>query len=224
MIHHSRRGFSSLRSSASRQKLRRGFSLIELILFLGILTILSGTIIGLLTSTQDARIRQRSVASLEQNGANVLYTLTRRVRRAEAILDPPVQHSGAILALQMASASEYPTIFARNGSGNLQFVQATSLDLLLEQGITIQNMSFWNTSNASGKSALISFDLQTTIPLLKPEPYIRHFSAAVSLYPDDQSEAGDCGSCPVPVCINHSYSWSYCENEVCTGAPFQIKC
>lgn len=203
---------------------RKGFTLVEFILFLGILAILGGTIIGLLISTQDARIRQRGIAEVEQTGASLLHTLTRRVRRAESILNPAQQQSGSILALQMAATSEFPTIFLPTASGQLLLIQSTTADQLLSDELMVENLLFWNTSTANGKSAKISFDLKTILKLPQPEEYSKHFSAAITLYPDDQNEAGGCGSCPAPSCIQGVYSWSYCLNSVCTAAPLQLSC
>ncbi len=205
-------------------QVRSGFSLTEFILFVGILGILGSTIIGVLMATQDARIRQRSISNLEQNGANMLHMLTRTTRRGELILSPAMQQSGSILAVQMASALEFPTIFTTNASGELIFIQGTSVYSILPEDLQVKNLFFRNTSTAAGKSVQMNFDLQTTIPLPQPEIYNRHFSTAVTLYPDDQSEAGGCGSCPAPTCINHNFSWSYCENEECVAAPILLEC
>lgn len=207
-----------------KHSLRSGFTLMEFLIFLAILGILGSTIIGVLISTQDARIRQRSVAELEQQGASILHTMTRRIRRAERIIDPPAQQSGSMLLLQMASPSEYPTIFTLNGSGQLFMAQATAIDALLPPTLHVENLHFFNASTTYGRSLLLSFELVTTIPLLQPKEYRKRFETAVTLYPDDQSEAGGCGSCGTPTCINGVYSWNYCLNDVCTAAPVTLTC
>jgi len=200
---------------------RAGFSLLETVLFLGILSIMSGTIVAVYIATQEARIRQRSVAELEQAGTELLSTMTKNIRRAEKILAPTTNASGGILTLQMASNSEYPMIFARNSSGNLVNVQKTVVSDLLTPRVTISKLSFRNVADAN---VAYSFDLTIIIPTVVPVPYTRTFGATVTLFPDDQSEAGGCGTCTAPVCTNQRYIWYHCNNGACVQSPTVIAC
>jgi type II secretory pathway pseudopilin PulG len=102
---------------------RAGFTLLETLLFLGILSIMSVTIVMVFLSTQEARVRQKSIAAVEQSGTQVVELMTKNVRRAEQVLAPASGSTGSVLTLQMALNSEYPTIFSRVGSGNLLLVQ-----------------------------------------------------------------------------------------------------
>jgi type II secretory pathway pseudopilin PulG len=172
------------------RKLRNGFSLIETVLFLGILSIMSGTIVAVYIATQEARIRQRSVAELEQSGTALLETMTKNIRRAEKVLAPATNTTGSILSLQMAGNGEFPTIFALNPLGNLTHVQKTSTSGLLTSRVTISKLSFRNVSDTN---VTYSFDLTITVPTVVPQPYVRTFGATVTLFPDDQSDAG--GTC-----------------------------
>lgn len=201
--------------------LRAGFSLLETILFLGILSIMSGTIVAVYISTQEARIRQRSVADLEQSGTQLLEMMSKNIRRAEKVLAPSTNMTGSILTLQMADNSEYPTIFSSNSSGNLINVQKTMTAGLLTPQVTISRLSFRNVADAS---VAYSFDLTVTIPTIVPQPYTRAFNATVTLFPDDQSEAGGCGTCTAPVCTDNRYIWYHCDNGVCAASDTSIAC
>lgn len=202
-------------------RVRNGFSLLETLLFFGILSIMSGTIVAVYISTQEARIRQRSVAELEQTGTSLLETMTKNIRRAEKVLAPATNTTGSILTLQMASNSEHPTIFARTPSGNLVNVQKTSTAGLLTSNVTVSKLTFRNVADAN---VAYSFDLTIIIPTVVPQPYTRTFSATVTLFPDDQSEAGGCGACTTPVCTNQEYIWYHCDNGTCAQSDTEIAC
>lgn len=201
--------------------MRAGFTLVETLLFFGILSIMSGTIVAVYIATQEARIRQRSVAELEQTGTSLLEGMTKNIRRAEKILAPATNTTGSILTLQMAGNSEYPTIFASDTTGKFVNVQKTSTSGLLTSRVTISNLSFRNVADAN---VAYSFDLTITIPTVVPVPYTRTFGATVTLFPDDQSEAGGCGSCTAPVCTSNEYIWYHCDNGTCVQSDTVIAC
>ncbi len=204
-----------------RKVLRSGFSLLETVLFLGILSIMSGTIVAMYIATQEARVRQRSVAELEQSGTVLLETMTRNIRRAEKVLAPAMNATGSILVLQMASSNEYPTIFASDSAGNVISARNTSTAALLTPRVTISKLWFRNVADTN---VAYSFDLTITIPTVMPMPYMRTFGATVTLFPDDQSQAGGCGSCTAPVCTNHQYIWHVCNNGICEQSGTVIPC
>lgn len=200
---------------------RPGTSLLETMLFLGILGIISGTIVSVLMATQDARIRQRSVAELEQQGTQILTSLTKVIRRAERIIVPATNNTGAILLLQMAQNDEYPTIVSRVGSGELLLVQRSSTSSLISSNLTVQDLTFRNIDDGN---VWLSFKLVTIIPTLSKQIYSRTFNGTATLFHDDQNDAGGCGTCPAPVCINGAYTWYICESGICSQSDTTLAC
>ena len=200
---------------------RSGFSLVETILFVGILAIISGAIVGVFISTQEARIRQQYVSSLEQRGTGVVASMTKNIRQAESIIVTATGQTGTTLVLQMKSVALFPTIFSRTASGNLLFVQKTSSFPLLGSGVTLKNLTF---KNVSGVNVAYSFDLIVIIPLVQPTTYSRHFDGTATLFPVNQLQAGGCGSCALPQCMSHQYQWNYCLSGVCTQSPTTFPC
>jgi type II secretory pathway pseudopilin PulG len=201
--------------------LRAGFSLLELMMFLGILAIISGTLTAVFINTQEARVRQQSVSEVEQRGTQLLETFTKTIRHAEAILAPASGQTGSILALQMALNVEFPTILSKTASGVIILVQKTSTAALLNTNVIAKNLTF---KNYNGTNIVFSFDLQATIPLVHPTIYSRHFESTTTLFPDDQNESGGCTSCTAPSCTSHRYHWYTCESGVCTQATQTIAC
>lgn len=210
-----------LRMILLRLRLRRGFTLLETVLFFGILSIIAGTIIAVYISTQEARVRQHAIAELEQNGTQLVEMLSRQIRRAEKILDPPKGETGSILALQMALNTEFPTIIAEVGSGALQFVQKTATSSLLPIRLKISNTVFRNVAD---DNVVFSFDLGTVIHTIPPAPYSRRYNGTVTLFPDHESESGGCGSCAPPSCNAGIYVWNHCHLDMCTESTVTMPC
>jgi Tfp pilus assembly protein PilW len=202
-------------------KTRAGFSLLEMVLFLAILSIMLTTVIAVFISTQETRVRQQGLAEIEQRGTQILETLTKTVRRAETVLAPSQGSTGSTIALQMSANGEFPTIFSETSSGNILLVQKTAIASLLNSQVNVRNLQFKNLDNTT---VVISFDLISALSLIQLTQISRHFESTVTLFPDDISTAGGCHSCPLPVCTLHQYIWNICSNGVCAPSDTQIAC
>ncbi|MEQ1849514.1 MAG: hypothetical protein ABL890_02915 [Candidatus Peribacteraceae bacterium] len=198
-----------------------GFTLVELLLFLGLTAIMATTLVSVYISTQEARQRQKGIAAVEQRGTQILEQVMQNIRRAEQIIDPPIGQSGSTLALQMGLNSEFPTIFGRTASGTLLLIQRTATASLLSGGVTVTD---FDAINIDGESARISFELTAALPTIPPSRYIKRFQAAAAVYIDDVSDAGGCSSCTAPSCSNDVYTWQYCLSGTCTASSFPMKC
>ncbi len=197
-----------------------GFTLIETILFVGLLAGMSMVIVLSSLSISDARIRQHSIADVEQRGGQLMMVITKAVRRSEVILSPSGTLTGSILALQMSANAENPTIFSQSGS-NILLVQKTSTSALLGGTLVLKNLSFRKVGSTS---VTVAFDLTTIMPLPRPIPFSRHFEGIATRVPVDQLSGGGCGTCALPSCSNHRYQWYYCATTVCTVSPVTIGC
>lgn len=203
---------------------RTGTSLVELLLFVGFFALVSGVVVAFLFSSSEQRVRQQTIATVDQTGVQLLQTLTRRIRRAERILGPAKGETGAILSLQMAQDGENPTIIAQ-GSGILLVAEANVLRPLTSSGnTTVSRFMVRNTSpSATRQSVHISFRISRIVPLPTDPLYTRDLEALVTLFPDDQEE-GNCG-CGSPVCSGTGmYSWGYCSTGSCSKASITLTC
>lgn len=189
-------------------------------LFLGILSIIGGTVVAVFMSTQDARVRQQAAARVEQEGTQVVASLTKIIRRAEGVITPDANQTGAVLTLQMATNSEFPTLVALIGSG-LLIAQKSGTSSLVSPAVTASGLTFRNLGNTN---VWFSFSLSTRVGIIPPIVFTRHFSGTATLFPDDQSDAGGCGSCPEPACIGGRYTWYICDIGVCTQSDTTLPC
>jgi prepilin-type N-terminal cleavage/methylation domain-containing protein len=106
-------------SSVGRQ---RGYTLVELLLYLAILGVLMGSVTVFLGSALAVRVKNQSIAEVEQQGALLMDTITQAIRNADSITSPATGASGDTLTLAMASAGVNPTIFSGSSTvlGNNQ--------------------------------------------------------------------------------------------------------
>lgn len=203
--------------------LREGSTLIEMVLFMALLAMSIGVVIALLISANDNRIRQQTLSGVEQTGVQVMQILSRRIRSAERVIDPPMGSSGRVLALQMAATYEDPTIISL-WSGGIVVARHDSLQSLSATQVTILDLVVRNTSvSAARPSVLVSFTVQQQAPLPVPVTYTRPFEALITLFPDDEPEGNPC-NCAPPVCTDGVYTWEICDEYFCFDSGLRIGC
>lgn len=199
---------------------RAGSTLIEMALFLGIVAIMSSSLVGAYISVQEARIRQQFISEVEQRGAQVLGTITKNIRTAEQILSPEPGIAADTLALQMTLNNVNPTIVMRTSEGNVLLIEKTGTAALLGSRVTASDVQF---RNVAGSSVAVSFDLNVVLPTVPRQNYTAHFEGVGTLSPKKMDNGG-CEPCPPPTCADGVYEWHYCDNGVCTVTPSGVEC
>lgn len=202
---------------------RKGASIIELMIFIVLAAMMALTILPLLFNATESRQRQDAIALVEQNGAQIMQTITQEIRAAERILDPPTGGTGFIIALQTSSGSTNPTIIARH-SGAIMISRGRVRSTLSSDLVGVTHFAIDNTSTAADRqSVTVSLGIRRIIRLHRPLVYTSQFDAVVNLYPDDVIEPKTC-TCPAPYCDTGSgtYVWGVCNASVCVPyADFQ---
>ena len=203
---------------------RPAMTLVELLIFTALLGLVAALIIPVLVSSNVSRVRQESIASVEQSGIQLIQSLTNYIHRSERILDPPLLQTGSILALQVTPESNNPTIIVLQ-SGALMLVRGDTLEALSSTGTNVTNFIVANTSaRADRPSVHLSFIMSMIIPLAQPIVHTRLFETTVSLYPDTETQGDDCG-CTPPTCSGGVYQWQVCnQNSSCASATTSITC
>lgn len=222
--HHHHRASSLDCRSGSRAGLRRGATLVELILFMAIVAAVGISMLPLLFSATEDRLLQQTVSAVEQNGVQILQTIGYHVRHAERIVAPDRQEAGTLLTLQTSSGMTNPTIIGLS-SGALVLIQRAIRQDISSSQVAVE--SFWvqniSTSNSRG-SLLIRFTLSRTIRLQAPRRYSQTFEGAFAPYPADDPKGDDC-HCAVPGCGGASlYVWQVCTSGTCETAQTQLQC
>lgn len=199
-------------------KVRPGVTLVEMLLYITLMAMMSTTIIPLLFNATESRQRQDAIAAVEQNGAQILQTISQEVRDAERIIYPARGGTGYVLALQTDSGSTNPTMFLRE-SGALLMIQGSGSRVISTSLVGITSFMVDNTSASTNyNSVAISFGVRRTIRLHQPLVYTSVFEAVLNTFPDDTLVGDDCG-CPAPSCLSGTGTmiWYTCtDGSTCT--------
>lgn len=203
---------------------RHGTTLIELIIFLAVLSLVIATALPLLFSTTENRLLQQTISIVEQNGTQIMQNATLAIRNAERIVSPATSETGSLLVLQMGSGSINPTIIANSGGVVIIIKRSTREDVSTEQ-VAVQDFTFRNTSASDTRQSVeISFRVSRTIRLQQPHSYSQWFTMAVHLHPNDVPVGDSCG-CGLPSCLGDDrYEWDICEEGMCLTAETSLEC
>lgn len=88
-----------------------GFSLFELVLYIALTAVLLTVTSALLGVLLQARIKQRSIAEIDQQGLQVIQLMSSSVQAADSVLEPLPGASTTGLSLVPADAAPGPIVF-----------------------------------------------------------------------------------------------------------------
>ncbi|MEK7583782.1 MAG: prepilin-type N-terminal cleavage/methylation domain-containing protein, partial [Patescibacteria group bacterium] len=160
-----------------------GFTLIELIMYVAITSILVSLITLFLASLHEARIKSETVAEVEQQGLQVLQRMTHAIRNAQTITSPSAGSSGSSLTLDVVAATGDPTVFDES-SGAVRITEgAGSAIPLTNDYVTVSALTFSNRTVAVTPGLVqITFTVSRLNMAGRNEyAYTRTFGTSVSL-------------------------------------------
>ncbi|MBN2016049.1 prepilin-type N-terminal cleavage/methylation domain-containing protein [Candidatus Dojkabacteria bacterium] len=92
-------------------KSQEAFSLIELLLYIAIVSVVLGVISTFLITLLQARVKNQTISEVEQQGVQVMQVITQTIRNSEDINSPSAGSSAAALSLDVVEAAKDPTTF-----------------------------------------------------------------------------------------------------------------
>lgn len=206
----------SLSYRLTKHRFRPGFTIAEMVLFIGLTGMMAGTLLPFIINSSRARQRQDAIALVEQSGVQVMQSITEEIREAEGVLDPPKGGTGFILALKTADPETNPTIIALH-SGAIILVEGRTRRTLTPSLVGVTHFLVDNTSStATRENVTIALGLERTIRILQPTSYTSFFEKVINLSPDDVEAETEC-DCVTPFCDNDTkiYTWQVCRNNLC---------
>jgi len=136
----------------SKSKLQRGFTLIELIIYGGMLSILLGVFVTLFGSIVDAQLDSQATSSVQQDGQYLMTKLSHDIMNASSISTPAtVGTSTQSLQISIDSASLTYSLDANN---NLILTTSSGSDQLNSYATEISGLSFVRRGNVGGKNSV----------------------------------------------------------------------
>ncbi|TSC75290.1 MAG: Uncharacterized protein G01um101430_497 [Parcubacteria group bacterium Gr01-1014_30] len=145
---------------------RAGFTLVELLIYTGIVGSILVVTTGFLWNIVFGSIKETAYQEVQQNGRFVLLKMTQEIKKASAINSPIPGSSLSTLSLAMASSSLNPTAFDVIG-GRLRITQGSSSPYYLTSDlVTVSNIQFSNLSYPATPGAV---RVEMTIEYINPE-------------------------------------------------------
>lgn len=143
-----------------RRNYQEGFTLIELLLYVAIASIIVFTTASLLRFTLESRVKNQTIAEVEQEGIQVMQLMTQTVRNATAVNSPILGNSASTLSLTVVSGPSSPTVFDLS-AGAVRIKEGTGSAVnLTSSKVTVSNLNFQNLSRSGTPNTIrVSFTL-----------------------------------------------------------------
>ena len=162
---------------------QKGFTLIELLLYVGIASSILLVSTLFLQTLLESRVKNQTIAEVEQQGLQVIQIITQTIRNAETITSPTIGSSAASLTLDVIAASDDPTVFDLLG-GAIRITEGVGSPIVLTNSrVTASALNFQNLSRADTPGIVrISFTLTHVNPAGRQEyDFEKTFYASASL-------------------------------------------
>ncbi len=164
-----------------KQSYAKGYTLIELLIYMGVLTLLIASLSSIFSTVLDVGLESQSSSDVEQDGKFILSRLLYDINSADTINVPasPGQQ-GATLQIT-SNAINYT--YATDGNGNFQITDANGTDNLNSYDTTVSNLNFLRIGNGGSNTdtVKITFTVTSKTSRTTGKPETRNFSTTVGL-------------------------------------------
>ncbi len=141
----------------SRLAGQRGFTLVELLLYMAISAVIMSGILSLLILLMASRVKNQTIGEVEGQGAFVMQEIGQSIRNASAITSPVPQVSDTALVLAESDATKDPTTYGL-ASGVISITEGgngAKPVALNSPAVSVSNLSFQNLSLAGTTSQIV---------------------------------------------------------------------
>ncbi len=158
--------------------LRKGFTLVEMLLFLAIFSGLLVMLTSLFTTSLDVQKDSEATSNVQQDGPYMVSRLTYDISRATSITTPSslgTQTSSLVIVIGGITNTYALT------SGNLTITDNIGTDQLNSYDTTISNLTFKRLGNSGGKNS-IQINFTVTSKVLRKSGYdVKNFQTTAGL-------------------------------------------
>ena len=156
-------------SAGPRRRWRQtnaGFTLIELLLYVSLSAVILLAVSAFLAMLLQSRIKNQTVAEVEQQGLQVMQLITQTARNAENITLPVQGASATSLTLDVATGVNDPTVVNLAG-GAIRITEGTGSPVpLTNSRVTASGLTFQNLSRSATPGVV---RIQFTLTHVNPE-------------------------------------------------------
>ena len=130
---------------------KNGFTVIEMIVYMALLSVFIAVLSNIFTSSIDVQLDTEATSSVIHDGRFLLTRLSYDIRRAQSIMIP-TNIGDTTTSLQLSIDSDTYTYNLTNG--NLELTNASGTDRLNSIGTTVSNLTFQRIGNTNGKNTI----------------------------------------------------------------------
>jgi Tfp pilus assembly protein PilW len=136
-------------------KNQKGFSLVEMLLYVSISSVILLSLSLLLTSLFSSRVKSQSIADVDQQGMQVLQLITQTVRNAKSVDFPSIGATSTSLSVTMPDPMLSPTVFDLT-NGTVRITEGSNQSIKLTNShVTVTSLLFQNISSASSTDRIV---------------------------------------------------------------------
>ena len=166
----------------NQKKNQTAFTLIELLLYVGIFSVLMLTVSAFLNVVIQAKEKRQVISEVEYQGANIAYFISHNIKAASGITSPILGANNSTLTLSSADSTRNPTVF-KLINGAIAINLANGSDIVLNNNqVTASNFICYNFGK-TGTSGSINcqFTLSASDASNRHEySYTKKFNVSVS--------------------------------------------
>jgi len=133
---------------------RPAFTLIETLLYISIFSIVVFLILGIYGLVVEARVRQRTVTEVNEEGGRIVQMITQTIRNSTSINSPlPAANSG-VLSLYVPTGANNPTLYYLVGN-DLVIKEGTAGTIVMNSNrVIISGLKYYNLSLGGTKGTV----------------------------------------------------------------------
>jgi Tfp pilus assembly protein PilW len=133
---------------------KKGFTLIEAVLYVGISSLVIFMISFFLIFLLQTNIKNQTVAEIDSQGLFVMRLINQTIRNSAGVNSPIPGENNSVLSLEMSDSLKNPTIFFEE-SGVLYIKEGTGENIALTNSLVfLSELSFENYSATSLKDSI----------------------------------------------------------------------
>jgi len=167
---------------------QQGFTLLELLLYVGICGIMLIGIVSFVIELETARVKQITISEVEQQGVQVMEYMTQALRNARVVNTPTPGTSAQSISFEVSDSANTPTVFSLS-SGVLQVAEGPTPQVtpLTSAAVIVQNMTVENQAYTGGRDIIT---IQLTLSHTNPSGtsayhYEQTFTGTAQLHPNN---------------------------------------
>lgn len=163
---------------------KKGFTLVEMVLYVSLCSIILLSLSTFLSFLLEARVRSQAITEVNQQGFQVMYQITQTIRNGRSIQVPLIGTASSTLSVTTGIPLLNPTIFSVSSSTFIIQEGANIPVPLTNSRVIVSALSFQNISSAGSvdKIIKISFTIRYSNPQGREEySFTKTFNGSATL-------------------------------------------